>query len=184
MFMCAHRDRRSVLGFFLHCSPLYSLNRFSGCWIWNSLTQLDRRARESQASSYLCLSGCITSPIFEMSTGNQTGVPMFDWLSHLLNLTQLEFYFSDHWLQVQHNLQRSGSLIFFCSSSTGSNEHRPAGFFGVPGGNVKVIDGAKNSHLFLGISASPSTSSWEHHHVFLMVIRNEKTHPMSNFTHK
>lgn len=39
-------------------------NRFSRCWIWNSLTQLDRRACESQASSYLCLSGCITSPIF------------------------------------------------------------------------------------------------------------------------
>jgi hypothetical protein len=36
-------------------------------------------------------------------------------------------------------------IDLFCSSSTGSNEHRPAGFFSVPGGKVKVIDGAKKS---------------------------------------
>lgn len=159
IYRCEHGGWRSMLGVFLYWSPLYSLrqNLLLNLELTDSARQAGQRA---SGILHLCPLRCITCffvcfVLFTWILGIDLRSSCFtDWVilltEHSLISTSLTpsskcniiYHRVDDWF-VQ--------LII-----TWSNEHRPAGFFVAPGGNGKIIDGAKKKRTLSFVSENLS----------------------------
>lgn len=156
-----HGGWRSMLGVFLYWSPLYSLrqNLLLNLELTDSARQVGQRASEIL---HLCPLRCITCffvcfVLFTWILGIDLRSSCFaDWVI-LLTEPQLGFYLPDHSSKCSIIYHRVDDW-FVQLIITGSNEHRPAGFFMAPAGNGKVMDGAKKNRTLSFVSEDLSLS--------------------------